>query len=48
MEKVAYGMTEEDILSEWHYLAPIQVRSCSAYAAGGHLIKTLYPVRLAG
>ena len=42
---LAGGMTEEDILSEWHYLTPIQIRSCLAYAADGHLVKSLHPVR---
>lgn len=37
LEKMSYGMTEEDILSEWDYLTPIQIRSCLAYASNGHL-----------
>ena len=39
LEKLAYGMTEDDILTEWDYLTPIQIRSCLAYAAEGHLVR---------
>lgn len=39
LEKLAHGMTEDDILSEWDYLTPIQIRSCLAYAAEGHLVR---------
>ena len=39
LEKMSYGMTEGDILSEWDYLTPIQIRSCLAYASNGHLAR---------
>jgi len=39
LEKMAFGMTEDDILSEWDYLTPIQIRSCLAYASNGHLVR---------
>ena len=45
LEKMACGMTEEDILAEWQYLTSVQIRSCLAYAADGHLIATLCPTR---
>ena len=45
LEKLAYGMTEEDILAEWDYLTSIQIRSCLAYAAEGYLVKVLHPVQ---
>ena len=40
---MAGGMTEEDILAEWDYLTPIQIRSCLAYAADGNLVTPLQP-----
>ena len=33
LQKMAYGMTEDEILSEWDYLTPVQIRACLAYAA---------------
>ena len=33
LEKMSYGMTEEDILATWHWLTSVQIRSCLAYAA---------------
>ena len=47
LEKMVYGMTEEDILAEWQYLTSIQIRSCLAYAVHGHLVRTLYPASAA-
>ena len=45
LEKMAYGMTESELLEEWHWLTAIQIRSCLAYAADGHLVVPPYPTR---
>ena len=44
LEKMAYGMTEAEILATWR-LTSIQIRSCLAYAADGHLVVPPYPTR---
>ena len=45
LQKMSHGMTEDDILSEWDYLTPIQIRSCLAYASAKLLARTEAAVR---